>query len=233
MRADEVTRLLAGSIAVYLIMAACSGSGPRAGAPHDAGSASGSDATAYGDDEGVLDALTDPVTEARADPYQSGTRLKASYWAGTDGSKQFTGWHDSQRNEDCSFTTAADGSTRCTPNAAFSSTYFADANCTQPVYVVGSTCESLPPYVTSATIDSKFPTPGFNAHIFPLASAATVSTGYGLTIISDGGCNGPFHYTCMPVAAWGSVIAAPAIVYTVGAEIPPSAFVEATVQTDP
>ncbi len=50
-------------------------------------------------------AFADPVPVAIAqDP---GKRLRARYLVGDDGSRQFLGWHDEERNEDCSFSTTA------------------------------------------------------------------------------------------------------------------------------
>jgi hypothetical protein len=238
MRADEVGKLVVGSIVVYVVMAACGATGSRTKA-NGSGDGSADQEDALGESmadavtDSVTDALTDPVTEAQADPYQSGTRLKANYWAGSDGSKQFTGWHDSQRKEDCSFTNAADNTTRCMPNNAYSSTFFVDSACSQPVYVSGD-CNPVPGYVTSAALTSTFPSAGYNAHIFPIATpTTTVTAAYEITILSDGGCNGPYHLTCTAVTGWTTMAQPPNIVYTLGAEIPPSAFVQATTQTEP
>src|SRR5258708_29782926 len=89
MRTKEALKVLVGSITVYAAMAACSS------------------------------ASSPPVPSALADVNAGGTRLKANYYAGSDGSQQFLStFHDAQRNEDCAFAIAADGTTRCLPTAA-------------------------------------------------------------------------------------------------------------------
>ena len=118
MQAKEVGKMLAGSVAIYMIMAACSAAGgPQAFLSGDA-DASGSSGGTKGDGSGgVLDALTDPISEASADPSQSGTRLKLKYYAGADGSKLSAGLHDSQLNVDCYYSyPMSDGTLRCVPN---------------------------------------------------------------------------------------------------------------------
>ncbi len=53
-----------------------------------------------------------------------------------DGSKQFIGWYDSLRKENCGFQTAADGMMRCLPGGiavspgSVSTPIYADAGCT-------------------------------------------------------------------------------------------------------
>jgi hypothetical protein len=85
---------------------------------------------------GIMDALRDPVAEAMAGPEnpQSGTRLKAKYIVGADGSKEYqlttifldvhgvSGpnevhpvWYDSMLQADCTFLWSADGKLRCLP----------------------------------------------------------------------------------------------------------------------
>jgi hypothetical protein len=241
MRGEDVARMLAGSITVYVIMAACSaGGGPQSFSGNDGGgSGSGASSGASGGGSGgIVDALTDPVTEASADPYQSGSRLKANYYAGSDGSKQWIGWHDSQRNEDCGFTKAADGATRCMPAGVAIVAYYADAACTQPLAYVSCYQGTPPRYVGAQYLGVPGAPSSDGYHLFPLGSTATVTTAYQLvpSTGSDGGaCNvGQFTYTCtQQPATTVSYLQSEGTFYSVGAEIPPSAFVQATVQTEP
>lgn len=138
MRRNEVLRALVSGGLIYVVMAACSassdGGGPVAGTGQDAGQldgATGADGSgdgaggapdAMGDaladgskDSSILDALTDPVPDALADVTTSGSRLKAKWIVGADGSKQFRNWYDSQLGHDCYFNPASDGQTRCLP----------------------------------------------------------------------------------------------------------------------
>lgn len=146
---------LGGSVTVYLAMAACSAGAkrsPGSGSPGPTASQGGTSAqnggatsiagtsTPSGSGNGqvdtggtmmaMIDDMLDPVDEADAAPATSGTRLRARYYTGEDGSKQFVGWRDNTRNEDCSFLKSEDGQLRCLPAAAFAS-YYLDASCTQ------------------------------------------------------------------------------------------------------
>jgi hypothetical protein len=242
MNTKEAIKLVGGSITIYVIMAACSAtSGPLGSSSGDGGqgdgtaSSGGSSASGGG---GILDALTDPVPEANADPDQSGTRLKAKFYGGTDGSKEFIGWHDSQRNEDCSVYPALDGTTRCMPTAVTAS-YYADSNCTQPIALVtvpACGAATAPGYVRATGVPSTPPIGG--GHVFPVGSPASLpASAYtvGGTYAADAGACGPvFMYSCIAVAAaaWTSVTST-STGYTVGAELPPSTFVQMTIQTEP
>jgi hypothetical protein len=154
----EVGRTLFGGCTLYVIMAACSGSegsgGSGVASSTSAGGSGGNEgnggdggAAQGGRDGGIFDALTDPVREADAEP-MSGSRLKGKYLLGSDGSKQYQQtalgsgigtnqlyvqavWYDSQRQEDCIFTTASDGQTRCVPVGYEGNVYYSDAQCTQ------------------------------------------------------------------------------------------------------
>jgi len=148
MRLRDTLRLLGGSTAIYVVMAACSAAGggftpPDAGldatgpsgthdaaarsdgrSPHDARTAHdarGRDSSphdATGKDA-LIDALMHPVPEASADLNQSGSRLKTQRYVGLDGSSVFVGMYDTQLTTPCVFTGGlSDGSTRCIPSAA-------------------------------------------------------------------------------------------------------------------
>jgi hypothetical protein len=80
------------------------------------------------DDGGGPDGSTGP-----APGWVSGSRLRARVYEGTDGSKQFVGWYDNQRKENCSIAVAADGKLRCLPEAAYNGVLFTDAQCTVPL----------------------------------------------------------------------------------------------------
>jgi hypothetical protein len=55
------------------------------------------------------------------------------------------GWHDNERNVDCSFTLASDGKTRCLPAGGFATIFFTDTACKSPSRVVVSTESSCFP----------------------------------------------------------------------------------------
>lgn len=231
MRVNEAARLLGGSIAIYVVMAACSAaSGPQGSTSNDGG-VSGSSGGMQGDGSGsILDALTDPTPEANADPTQSGTRLKVQYYAAADGSKQTAGMFDSQLNVQCYFGKASDGKIRCLPipsSSAVTATtggFYADANCSQALGVTIGACAQTPTVINvTATDNSTCTTTStnyqagaqFTGPLYQLSSSTctAVSAAYQSTLVSEG---------------WKF--------YALGAQIQPpdpSQYVEATLQTEP
>jgi hypothetical protein len=167
-------------------------------------------------DSGIFDALTDPVGNASADP-TSGSRLKAYYYTGDDGSKVYEPyrWHDSQRNEDCMFVYASDGSWRCMPiYATTGATGFLDAQCQQK-------------------ITSQF--------------SPTCPAAYAVAYSAPPVCSGTYAYSMYPVlakvvpvmvyAVEGGICKAyqptqGATYYLLGPAVPPSAFVGGSYQHD-
>jgi len=101
-----------------------SGSG-TGGEPNDAGLV-----------DAVVDAMTDPIPDAKADPAESGDRLKARYMVGEDGSRSFVGWYDSELEVNCFFYLTPDGQQRCVPSGdlAYASAYFSDSDCSTRVF---------------------------------------------------------------------------------------------------
>jgi hypothetical protein len=228
MKKRETLKLVAGSVTVYIVVACGSAVGPglegaTADGSRDASSGVPSDATSSSPNDtglSVIDALTDPVSTAKADPNQSGTRLKAKYYVGTDGSKTFAGMHDGQLGVDCAFTLASDGTTRCLPGygtgaALANEPYFADSGCTQPLGFSYSGCPS-PTYATGSISSSCQYAP--EERIFAVTGVVT-GTAYQGT---------PSSCTAFQASALTTVA-----FYSLGAEVPPSTFVQGTVQTDP
>jgi hypothetical protein len=75
----------------------------------------------------------------------------------SDGAKEFRGWHDTVRNEDCYFRLASDGKNRCMPPAAALS-YFAESSCTTPITILPITaCTVTPGYVYVPSSDTCSP----------------------------------------------------------------------------
>jgi hypothetical protein len=252
MNAKEGLKLVLGSVVVYVVMAACASVGTMS--PSDtsagAGSSSGGAASASGSSSGgngsdgsgssggstgadsggmsLLDALTDPVPAANADTTQSGSRLKAKYYVGSDGSKQFLGWHDSMLNVDCSFLLASDATTRCIPAAPpgvgiATQNFFADAACTQPLGVTDGACAPTPAFITMTTTD---------------LACSTTTKKYAAGPRFTGTLYQGTPAACTQVSATQTMSYAtvPFIWYSLGAEIQPpdpSQYVAATVQTDP
>ncbi len=209
---ESVLSLMGGGM-VYVAMAACSGGGAGPGT-HGSGAPGGGGATTHAGlapDSGLVDALLDPVPEAAADPV-SGRRLKAQYRLGDDGSKEYISgtWYDSQRNENCSFTLAADGSTRCLPDGV-GVTVYGDSACMSPVVMLTSTCPA-PTYALSTDFGTCEVQQG-GTHVLAIGATATPATLY----VKNGS-------SCIPAGSAPSGYT----YYDVGAEIPASSFVSAT-----
>jgi hypothetical protein len=201
MRASDVLRSLFGACAVYATMAACSGAGGSTtalfsatgdrdgaagngdgdGASSDTGSgaasgsgsgSSGGSSSSGSSSSGASGSSGSPVPDANADETQSGSRLKAAYYVGGDGSKQFAHWVDSARNnEACAFTVAADGATRCIPTSIAYTLKYADAQCVLPLLETPSGC-ALSAYVSTFT-SSSCPTATVSTGVFPVAALTT------------------------------------------------------------
>jgi hypothetical protein len=192
-------------------------------------SGAGGNATAGSPDpdlagQGGLGGIMDPVPDANAEP-KSGTRLKARMLIGEDGSRQWNyGWHDSQRDEDCTFTLASDGVMRCLPMTAAASAvgsgYFADAACSQPlafVAVVGP-CNGN---------TQKPPKSAYRAG--PLCGAT-----YSYEIYEVGAAfDGATIYVKSGASCLSTPTPASYAYYALGTQVPASSFVGAIEQVEP
>ncbi len=127
------------------------------------------------------------------DGAQSGSRLKLTYYAFTDGTTQWFGLYDSERKENCNpfDGTWPDGNTYCVPEWSGSIVY-SDAMCTmaEDDEFVGSTCaSSVQRYVLDENYDScseqYLPT-----HLYLKGSATNATQYYDKN--SDGTCGGPY-----------------------------------------
>jgi hypothetical protein len=191
--------ILGGSLLVYVVMAACGPALQR------------TPQSPPGSDLGFAWDLLNPTAPAHADS-QSGSRLKIRYYAGSDGSKQFVTWLDSQLNQLCSFQTAADGVVRCLPSDAVGGgRFYADDACTVHLGAAGN-CDTLR-YAAIADSQSGCAAPGM--HIYPIGKPYT-----GQVYNGASGCT-PFTTTS------GTLF------FNLGAEVAPTTFVSATLQTEP
>lgn len=137
----QIALTFVSGLAVYIVMAACSssGSGELRGTEADGGSPSSSGG---------------PVPNALADDlHKSGARLKTRFIEGKDGSKQFFGWHDSERNEACAFARHSGGSLICMPIVdpppAVVANYHEASGCDSPLAAVPKTQAAQPGYATA------------------------------------------------------------------------------------
>lgn len=125
-------------VAPFVLLLACSGlpspSGPSAtgpgGSSFKAGQPGASGESGVAGSSGAQGA-------AGKDAITSGSRLKARYYRGADGSRLVNlGPWDGERDEACNFGKASDGKLRCLPSGAGSSV-FRDDGCSVPAFDVG------------------------------------------------------------------------------------------------
>ncbi|MFO0588813.1 MAG: hypothetical protein U0441_14785 [Polyangiaceae bacterium] len=166
-----------------------------------------------------MDVLTDAVPDAAADPV-SGSRLKAKYRVGEDGSKSYLPyvWYDSQRKEDCGFALAADGKERCLPVGTYNAApgiYFSDAACSISLALaLYPGCDVK--YVAGSKTNVSCQFTSTETQLFTLGAKANLATVY-----VKSGAN------CISTSGMGVEL------YEVGPEIPASSFVAGTVMVDP
>jgi hypothetical protein len=162
--------------------------------------------------------------------------LKANYWAGADGSRQFINWHDSTLNDDCDFAPAIDATTRCLPGGVTSvgdgsnSGYqvFADSICAQPLAFAPCTQAHSTKYAQKTVKTGTGCQTAYLRDVYSIGAAftGTVYTNTHATLLADGGIG----YSCATataseIAGW--------LYYSVVAEVSASSFVQATLQTEP
>ena len=161
----------------------------------------------------AADSATDPVPAVSAN--ESGSRIKAKWMVGDDGSRHFDGWYDSEREEDCFWSYATDGTRRCLPvfQGASATAQFADSACS--VKLLSSSACGRSVGLVGATVN-------------------TCTTGYELHTLSAPLAAGTASYrwsgdSCIDAA----VIPDTTIYYSSAGVIPPSSFASGTVQIDP
>jgi hypothetical protein len=242
----NAAKFLSGSVMTYVLMAACSAAtgGPKAsstagGAQAVAGGATGmggatsqdgspmagssnggannsSAGAAHSGAAGMLGMMMDPVPDAAAEPATDGSRLKAEYNVGADGSRQFAGWWDSQRNEECAFQPFADGSQHCVPlYTGVIQLGFSDSSCSSALFAIAlSTCPD------PATVK------------YALSGAAWGCTAFSYAAVESLTLATPDKIFSGTPAACVDVTASYKPVYNffTGTEIPLSSFVAATKQ---
>jgi hypothetical protein len=198
-------RLLVALAVASMAAASCSGKVRQTPAPDDGGS-------------------TDPTCAEIV----NGSRLRAMVNRGDDGSLATTGdWYDSQFDSPCIFAPAADGTFRCVPSGAAvvssGAILYSDAACQSAILYDGV----ISPRRTVPARYALVPDPGLvciegqitQNHVFPVINPPLDPTAT-YFISSSGSCD-PF-----PLDP-GTTVYAP------GAEIPPTSFVEGSVEKSP
>jgi hypothetical protein len=155
------------------------------------------------------DAGTDATTETS--PERSGTRLKRRGYD-LEGTRAFRRIFDSARNETCAVSEWTDGARYCTPFEATGYVVFADAGCTTPVGLGHVRCPGTAP---SYFADFASSTCGESA-VSKLFERGAERSGTQYYRIFDGACSSPL------------TMSSEEQLFTLGAEVPPSAFVRVT-----
>lgn len=209
----RVLEWLGGSVIVYVLVSACAtldvdGNGLAGSGPDGVGSgAQPNGPGAQPNGPGILN----PVPEAEA--AEDGSRLVNVYWTTADGLKTPVGYYDKQLGTPCIFSLASDGKFRCLPSlpSALLGNYFSDAACSvQLAYDAKSSCE-VPVIVNRvAEVEGKC---GFRQTRYSLGPAYSGSVYSGT----------PDNCGLASVHALDAYN-----FYSVGAEIPPTTYVEGT-----
>jgi hypothetical protein len=152
--------------------------------------------------------------DMQAGTFESGTRIKAQTYVGSDGSRAPGGMYDSQLDTPCSYMEAADGSIRCLPTAVVAGVWFKESTCMQPIVYVSAGCSvGAYAYTLANGCDG-------GRRIYPVNQQFTAATVYvksGVSCLS----------TPPPTQSGGGKM------YDLFAEMAPASFVEATVVTEP
>lgn len=155
---------------------------------------------------------------------QSGTRLRAKFYAGADGSRiAHYAMRDTQLNIDCAFSEAGDGIPRCMPfgsSPTISGRWFTDASCTKPLAFSAKGCAAPSPYTITSEPVRNGTCGTYRTHAFPLQGPYS-----GTIYQSDSSC------AALPAQTQSNLYASNDF-YIVGAEAAPSTFVSATIQTE-
>jgi len=160
------------SLALVVLLAACSPGPPSS--PDATGSGGSGSGSAADPNDGAV----------------SGSRLKLTWYAFSDGTRQWSGLYDSERKEYCSPYEGAwpDGNSYCVPDSSGNNVVFSDAGCTQPEVdeYVGSTCAAAASrYALDETYDN-CSEQYLPSHLYLVGTPLSATSYY--EQLSDGSC---------------------------------------------
>lgn len=209
----RVLEWLGGSVIVYVLVSACAtldvdGNGLAGSGPDGVGSgAQPNGPGAQPNGPGILN----PVPEAEA--AEDGSRLVNVYWTTADGLKTPAGYYDKQLGSPCFFSLASDGKFRCIPNlpSAYLSNYFSDAACSVQLASASKTSCEAPVIVTRlAEVEGKCGSDYIYYSLGPAYSGSVYSGTPDNCVLASASTLDTRNF------------------YSVGAEIPPTTYVEGT-----
>jgi hypothetical protein len=148
--------------------------------------------------------------DARVVPPSGGARVQAKQLLLRGGEPYPFGLRDTQRNEDCYFMNAGDGTSRCLPSAGAQVYFYTDAQCTQRIAsrYTGGGC-ATPPTLAQQYDDSTCPA---RTRLFAVGSPIAPGTLYVKTTSG-----------CLQTSTSSTTF------YALGAEVPASSFVSSTI----
>ncbi len=213
MRIRDVIKLTVGSSAVYLVIAACSAyseDAARAVVPGE-----NADGAASENETGV--SPINPVGNALAEGHKSGSRLKLRFYEGTDGSKQFINFFDTELQTTCSAQAGrtADGKIHCVPDGV-GSVYYTEAGCVTPALYAVAKANAAP---TIAVQQGK-------------SGAATDYYRLGALVAPPGKIYISFREIGETSGCVETAPSATQSYYALGAPLAPGAFVEMTIKNE-
>jgi hypothetical protein len=193
------------TIASMVMLAACD-----AGISPDPTSGAGAGSSASGSTSTSSGSTSTGTGTPNKQGNESGSRLKVRTLVATDGAQEQLGFHDQQRNEDCSFRLASDGTTRCMPFPAIVSSFYSDPGCVTKLVGV-SPCGMPGQYAQELFYSDMCSSPA--TRVYHIGAKFT-----GQVYQMSG--------ACVPTTASGSL-------FTLGPEVAPSEFVQATEMLEP
>lgn len=208
----RVLEWLGGSVIVYVLVSACAtldvdGNGLAGSGPDGVGSgAQPNGPGAQPNGPGILN----PVPEAEA--AEDGSRLVNVYWTTADGLKTPAGYYDKQLGSPCIFSPASDGKFRCLPSLPSASLgYFSDAACSVQLANSWKTSCEVPVNVRALVeVEGKCDSGSVVYSLGPAYSGSVYSGTPDNCVLADASTLDTRNF------------------YSVGAEIPPTTYVEGT-----
>lgn len=216
-------RIFLSACLVYVIVAACSAMDPAYVVGHGGAGGSETATTSVSGGAGHGGAagqggLMDPVPPADAEP-TDGSRLKARYWTGDDGSKSYAPgqWYDSQLDLACSPAPVSEREYRCMPVSGISGSpldMYSDAACSQKLRVTWICSGTKARFAMTIATSGPCGTVVSGPHVYTIGAMVPQSTTLYIKGASSCAAFWPAGYD----------------VYTVGAEVPLSTFVGMTLR---
>jgi hypothetical protein len=219
MRIVDTAKLVVGSCVVYLVVGACAAAYDEQGKNMPPPTENGTSSSGAPTPSTPGPSPTNPVPNAMADGFRSGTRLKLRFHEGEDGSRQFIDFFDTKYQTNCTVGESQktiEGKTRCLP-LRVGTMYFSDAQCKSPVVYTVNKAQVQPKIGVMIVYGASF---AYQEHYSLQGLVNPPATGYTLSPIG-GQCSNS-----------QSTIPAGDNYYAVGTPLAPTEFVEMTIKNE-